>query len=59
MLRQPNIIHNMMHYTIKLKYLDTNFEIMSTSGQIQEQREVSMDCFIGVLPLIKWDKYNL
>lgn len=43
-----------MHYTIKLKYLDTNFEIMSTSGQIQEQWKVSMGCFIGALPLIKW-----
>lgn len=32
-----------MHYTIKLSYLDTNFEIMSTSGQIQEWWEIPMD----------------
>lgn len=43
-----------MHCTVRLSYPDTNFEIMGTRGQMQEQWETPMDCFIGVLPLIKW-----
>lgn len=39
---------------IKLSYLDTNFEIMSTSSQFQEGN--SNILFHDVLPLIKWGK---
>lgn len=43
-----------MHYIIKLNYLDTNFEIMSTGGQIQEWWEIPMDFFYRfVFSLIK------